>query len=90
MSSELIDRATIRRPILIEFGNAFVKAALAHLRHGCRIGQPHFARRAGGLLVQATAIFQEAGMGRKAAAVSRLAERCRRHWELFEAREGCR
>ncbi|MFM7136266.1 MAG: hypothetical protein ACKO1M_04235 [Planctomycetota bacterium] len=78
------------RPMFVALADLLASLALAFLEIGQRHGRPRLARRAGGLMVKAVGYYLEAGMGRKAAAVTRLAERCRLAWLRHEAGEGWR
>lgn len=55
-----------------------------HIRHG----HPRRAIKAGRYMIEAADGYHRAGMGRRAEAMSRLAEKCRRAWLAHEAAEG--
>lgn len=76
------------RPVWVALGDMLAQLALAYLELGQKLGRPRMARRAGGLLVKAAGWYLEAGLGRKAAAIGRLIERCRLVWLRHEAAEG--
>lgn len=78
------------RNTLIAVAQLQTVLGLALLEIGQRIGRPRMARRAAGQLVQACDLWRRAGLGRKAVAVARLLERCRRAWNRYEELEGFR
>jgi hypothetical protein len=76
------------RPLWVALGDILTQLGLAYLELGIRLGRPQMARRAGGLFIKAVDYYGRAGLGRKAAAVNRLIERCRLAWLRHEAAEG--
>lgn len=76
------------RAVWVALGDALAQLGLAYLEIGQRLGRARMARRAGGILVKAAGYYLEAGLGRKAASINRLIERCRRAWLRHEAAEG--
>ncbi len=87
---ELLQEGLEARQLAIALGDMMASCGLANLEIGQRGHKPRQAYRAGGYLVKAADYYLMAGMGRKAAAVSRLVELCRRAWLRHEAGEGFR
>jgi hypothetical protein len=85
---EMLRGAIESRQTLISLGLAMTVAGLAHLEIGQRIGNPRLAYRAGRLLIKAVDFYRRAELGRKAEAIGRLIERCRRAWIRWEESQG--
>ena len=87
---EICRRYADHRGALLTIADLMSLLALTQLELGQRLRQPEIARKAGRSLIQAYDHYKRAGLGRKAVAVARLLERCRRAWNRHEELEGFR
>jgi hypothetical protein len=87
---EIVREAIEARQTLIAVGRCLLTCGLAVIEINIKIGRPRKAYRGGGYLIKAADFYRRAGLGRKAEAIGRLLERCRRAWLRYEESEGFR
>jgi len=87
---EIVREAIEARETLIAVGRCLLTCGLAVIELNLRIGRPRKAYRGGGYLIKAADFYRRAEMTRKAEAIGRLVERCRRAWIRYEESEGFR
>jgi hypothetical protein len=85
---EIVREAIEARETLIALGGMMLELGLALLEIHVRDGRPRGAYRAAGRLIAAADFYRRAGLGRKAEAIGRLIERCRRAWIRWEESQG--